>query len=40
MGSAYAPQGWGGQPSWAELFVDTAGAPATDFTWQQELAYL
>jgi hypothetical protein len=40
MGTGYAPQGWSGKPSWAELLVDTSGAPAVDFTWQQELAYL
>ncbi|HTT86770.1 MAG TPA: hypothetical protein VMF60_05355 [Acidimicrobiales bacterium] len=36
MGAGFAPHGWGGQPSWAELLVGGAGAPALDFTWQEE----
>jgi hypothetical protein len=40
MGAGFAPGGWRGGPSWAELLIDTAGAPASVFTWQQELGYL
>jgi hypothetical protein len=40
MGTGFDPQGWGGQPSWAELLVGTSGSPATDFTWDQESPYL
>lgn len=40
MGTGFAAQGWGGQPSWAELLVATSGSPAADFTWQQESPYL
>ncbi len=40
MGTGFAPHGWGGQPSWAELLVATSGSPAADFTWQQETPYL
>jgi hypothetical protein len=40
MGTGFAPSGWGGQPSWAELLVSTSGSPAADFSWQQELTYL
>jgi hypothetical protein len=40
MGTGFDARGWSGQPSWAELLVGTSGAPATDFTWQQEEPYL
>ena len=40
MGTGFDASGWGGQPSWAELLVGTSGAPAADFTWQQEAPYL
>jgi hypothetical protein len=40
MGAGFAPTGWGGQPSWAELLVATSGSPAAAFTWLQEAPYL
>jgi hypothetical protein len=40
MGTGFSANGWGGQPSWAELLVGSSGSPAVDFTWQQESAYL
>jgi hypothetical protein len=40
MGTGFAPRGWQGQPSWAELLVGGAGSPPVDFTWQEEAAYL
>lgn len=40
MGSGFSPQAGADGPSWAEVLVDTSGAPASDFTWQEEAAYL
>ncbi|HUI03017.1 MAG TPA: hypothetical protein VLZ77_05720 [Acidimicrobiales bacterium] len=40
MGTGFAAGGYKGYPSLAELLVETSGAPAVDFTWQQESAYL
>jgi hypothetical protein len=40
MGTGFDGTGWGGQPSWAELLVGTTGAPAVEFTWEQEAPYL
>jgi hypothetical protein len=40
MGTGYGPTGWQGQPSWAEILVGTAVAPAVDFSWEQEEPYL
>ena len=40
MGAGFNAQGWGGQPSWAELLVGMSSTPAADFTWQQEAPYL
>jgi hypothetical protein len=40
MGTGFDPQGWGGQPSWAELLVGGApGSETTDVTWAQEAPY-
>jgi hypothetical protein len=33
MGSAASSRGYTGQPSWAELMVDTTGSPALAFSW-------
>jgi hypothetical protein len=40
MGTGFDANGWGGQPSWAELLVGMSSTPAADFTWQQESPYL
>ena len=40
MGTAVAPTAYQGDPSWAELLVDSSGQPAVDFTWAQEAPYL
>jgi len=35
MGTGFNPTGYQGYPSWAELLVDTSGAPPVDFSWSQ-----
>jgi hypothetical protein len=40
MGTGWDGVGYSGDPSMTELLVETSGAPAIDFTWQQESAYL
>ena len=40
MGTGYVSTGYEGYPSWAELLVDTSGAPAVDFSWSQVTPYL
>jgi hypothetical protein len=40
MGTGYQPASWNGDPSLAELLVDSSGQPAVDFTWQEEQPYL
>jgi len=35
MGTGYAPQGYQGYPSWAEILVDTSPGQAVDFSWSQ-----
>jgi hypothetical protein len=40
MGAGWLDGGYSGDPSMAELLVETSGSPAVDFTWQQESAYL
>jgi len=40
MGTAWLEGGYSGDPSLAELLVETSGTPAKSFTWQQELPYL
>lgn len=39
MGTGVDPTGWNGDPSLAELLVDSSGQPSVVFTWQQEQAY-
>ncbi|HUY65063.1 MAG TPA: hypothetical protein VMV14_11190 [Acidimicrobiales bacterium] len=39
MGTGYDAQGYSGDPSLAELLVDTSGQPAVEFTWAQEQSY-
>ncbi|MHB8595101.1 MAG: hypothetical protein ACYDB3_12370 [Acidimicrobiales bacterium] len=39
MGTGADAHGWSGDPSLAELLVDTSGQPAVEFTWQQEQPY-
>jgi hypothetical protein len=39
MGTGYDATGWNGDPSLAELLVDSSGQPAVVFTWQQEQGY-
>ena len=39
MGTGYDATGWNGDPSLAELLVDSSGQPSVVFTWQQEQAY-
>jgi hypothetical protein len=40
MGTGWDAVGYSGDPSMTELLVETSGAPAIDFTWKQESAYL
>ena len=40
MGAGWAPQGYQHDPSMTEILVESSGSPATDFTWQEETAYL
>jgi hypothetical protein len=40
MGTGYSATAFEGNPSWTELLVDSSGAPALDFTWNQVLANL
>jgi hypothetical protein len=40
LGSGFDPTGYQGYPGWAELLVDTSGAPAADFNWSQVTPYL
>ena len=40
MGTGFRPTAYQGDPSWAELLVDSAGQQAVDFTWAQEQPYL
>lgn len=40
IGTGFDPTGWNGNPSLAELLVDSSGQPAIVFSWQQERAYL
>jgi len=40
MGTGWLSGGYSGDPSMAELLVESSGSPAVDFTWQQESAYL
>src|SRR5579862_1337207 len=40
MGDGYSPTAWQGDPSWAQLLVDTNGNPQLDFAWSSELPYL
>lgn len=40
MGTGYRPTAWNGDPSMAELLVDSSGQPAEEFTWAQEQPYL
>jgi ribosomal protein L24E len=40
MGTGFDPTGYEGYPGWAELLVDTSGAPAVDFSWSQVTPYL
>ncbi|HUA94965.1 MAG TPA: hypothetical protein VMB82_05505, partial [Acidimicrobiales bacterium] len=40
MGTAWLSGGYKGDPSLMELLVETSGAPAEAFTWQQESAFL
>jgi hypothetical protein len=40
MGTGYEPTAWNGDPSMAEILVDTSGKPAEDFAWAQEQPYL
>lgn len=40
MGTGYRPTAYQGDPSWAEILVDSSGQPAVDFTWAQERPYL
>jgi hypothetical protein len=37
MGAGFDPTGYQGTPSWAELLVDTSGAPQLDFAWTDVL---
>jgi hypothetical protein len=39
MGTGYDSTGWQGDPSLAELLVETTGQPAISFTWAQEQPY-
>jgi hypothetical protein len=39
-GDGYDATAWQGDPSWAELLVDSTGSPQPDFTWDQVLPYL
>ena len=40
MGDGWDPTAWQGDPSWAQLLVDTSGSPQLDYTWGQVLPYL
>ncbi|MHB8681502.1 MAG: spore germination YkwD domain-containing protein [Acidimicrobiales bacterium] len=40
MGTGYNATAWQGDPSWAELLVDTSGSPQLDFSWNSVLPYL
>ncbi len=40
MGTGWDGVGYDGDPSMAELLVETSGNPPVDFTWRQESAYL
>jgi ribosomal protein L24E len=40
MGTGFDATGYQGYPGWAELLVDTSGAPGVDFSWSQETPYL
>ena len=40
MGDGYSPTAWQGDPSWAQLLVDTSGNPPLDFSWDSEGPYL
>lgn len=40
MGTGFDATGWQGDPSLAEILVDSAGQPTVVFTWQQEQASL
>ena len=40
MGTGFRPTAYQGDPSWAEILVDSSGQPAVDFTWAQERPYL
>ncbi|HUY64366.1 MAG TPA: hypothetical protein VMV14_07615, partial [Acidimicrobiales bacterium] len=40
MGDGYDATGWQGDPSWAQLLVDTSGSPQIDYTWSAVLPYL
>jgi hypothetical protein len=40
MGTGWASGGFKGDPSLSELLIESSGAPASDFTWQQESPYL
>ncbi len=40
MGTGYSATAFQGNPSWTELLVDSSGASALDFTWNQVLANL
>jgi hypothetical protein len=40
MGDGYSPTAWQGDPSWAQLLVDTSGSPQLDYTWGDVLPYL
>jgi len=39
-GDAMDAKAWQGNPSWAELLVDTSGSPQLDFSWSSVLPYL
>ncbi|HZU80904.1 MAG TPA: hypothetical protein VE991_13380 [Acidimicrobiales bacterium] len=40
MGTGFNPTAWNGDPSLAEILVETSGQPAVEFTWAQEQPYL
>lgn len=40
MGTGYQPTAYNGDPSLAEILVDSSGQPQVDFTWAQEQPYL
>jgi hypothetical protein len=40
MGTGFAPGGYQGYPSWAEILVDSSPGQALDFSWSQVTPYL